>query len=248
MSFLRPLAKLSVLAVFASAAMSPALAAPEVCEAARAPKINIIPKTDGIEYDYGQRLAEIQSVKIDTPNPYGMHSSSITQGFMQGQIAVKQEVKFDFYPIKGSGDYCVYYDEINVEIEIDPKIVIAKEIKRDRCMFDAVLEHEMKHINADRMIVNEGAKNLANQVYAQIKQNGMAMRVNEDNAQSAAQAMGASVMEVIKQEYQAMGEHRMSVQSGIDSREEYDRVAALCPHFHKKKRNLYKQALRSKQE
>lgn len=217
----------------------------EPCTPAKAPKINVIPKTDGVEYDYRQALSNIQSVQMSTPDPYGVHSASITQGFMQGQITAEQEITFDYHKIRGQ-DHCLYYNEINVKIEIDPKIVIAREIKRDRCMFPAVLDHEMKHVNADRAVVNRAARNMGNRIYKTIKDNGMTRIVQHDNAEKTMQDMANLVLEVIEDEYNAMQLDRHDVQSGIDTREEYDRVAALCPEFNKSKQNLYQRAYKSK--
>lgn len=224
-----------------------ASAQPQACPQPPPVAINVTPKTDGIDYDYKQSMTTIQSVKTDTPDPYGIHSASVTQGFMEGQISFKRSAELDHKIINRQGDVCLWYKNIDITIEIDPKIVIAREIQKDRCMAAAVMAHEKKHINVDRKVVNEAAKNIGDKIYAAIKaQNFVVGPVPYDQAEAQATAMLAEIAAIADAEFKAMGAKRNADQSAVDTREEYDRVSAMCPDFHKRQQALYQRALVAK--
>lgn len=210
-------------------------------------KINIVPETKEIELDYSRSLANLQKTKTDTVDPYGMHSSSITQGFMEGQISMKREVKLDFKQINRGKEVCLWYKAIDINVHITPKIVIAKEIKRNRCMHKAVLEHEHKHIDVDRDVVNETARRLGKNLYAALAKKGFTVGpVPAKDAQKHADKMVKYVMDITQKDYETLGKHRSERQAAVDTLEEYERVKALCPNFYKHKKLLYKQAVKSK--
>ena len=219
------------------------------CKLPEKVKINIIPETKEVELDYSQSLATLQQTKTDTVDPYGMHSNSITQGFMEGQISMKREVKLDFKPINRGREVCLWYKSIDINVDITPKIVIAKEIKRNRCMHKAVLEHEHKHVHVDRDVVNETARRLGKNLYAALAKKGFTVGpVPAKEAQKYADSMVKYVMDVTQKDYERLGKTRAKRQAAVDTLEEYERVKALCPDFYKHKKLLYKKAVKSKQK
>ncbi len=234
MSFFEPLT--------ASALLILAGASPE-CKLDKPTQIHVTPITKKTEYNYSRSLKDIQSVELTSPDPYGVHSLSITQGFMEGQIRMERTVALDYNLVNRGKEACIWYKDINVTIEITPTITIAREIKRDKCMFAAVLEHEKKHVYTDRQVVNDAAIAVAQRVYDKIKQDGFVYGpVKQKEAQPLATKLQQEIMKITEEEYMKMALDRNQRQQLIDSREEYDRVSALCPDFYDKKQRLYERA------
>lgn len=196
--------------------------------------ININPTTKDIAYDYNQDLAAIQNVKVDTVNPYGLHSATMTQGFMKGAIKVAPSVKLGYQVAPRMGTACLWYEDITVNIEIDPTIVVAKEVAADSCMGKAVLEHELKHIDADRMLVNKYARIIGEKIQGTLGRIGYRVGpVPAAQAEQTAKEMQEDLFALVESEYRVMEKERMMEQSKIDSLDEYERVSALCPDFKK---------------
>jgi hypothetical protein len=209
------------------------------CDMARPTKINVKPTTKDVQYDFRQDLKSIQKVKIDTINPYGHHHKSFTQGFMKGAIKMEPTVSLDYKHSSFSGT-CLWYDEITIKIEIDPTIVIAREVARDRCMKAAVMEHEMKHVMADRKLVNKYAKIMGEKLHDELKKRGFVVGpVPSNEAQDTAKKMQDLVFQILEHQYKKMDLERHEVQNAIDNLEEYERVNALCPQFKKKNAHIY---------
>lgn len=212
---------------------------PDICPAPPPAKINVRPRTKDIVYDTGRTMAQIQGTKIDTIDPYGFHGVTMTQGFMEGQIKMEPTVELDYKYIPQYQAMCIWYKSIDIEIEIDPKIVLAKEVAADRCMKAAVLEHEMKHVKADRQIVNKYAKSMGTEVYNALAQRGFKVGpIRAEHGQETADKMHKVVYQILEHEYKKMDLERTEVQRAVDNLQEYERVNALCPNFKLKTENL----------
>ncbi len=213
------------------------------CPAREATKINVVPKTEKVKYDNRQTLKEIQSYKTDTVDPYEFHGQTVTQGFMKGQIQLSQKIVFG--QVSNTVFGCVWYDTITIEINIDPTIVIAKELYQDSCMRKAILGHEMLHVNVDRMIVNKYAKTMGNKLLTELKSRGYSAGPFSINRMEEIKSkMQRVITQILELEYKKMGIEREEEQRKVDSLEEYETVGDKCPAFEKRKQQLYADLLK----
>lgn len=202
------------------------------CAQPQPTQIRVNPSTNDVTYDFSQTLAQIQNIPVDTVNPYGLHTATMTQGFMKGAIKLEPEVKLGYENNTRTGKTCLWYDQITITIHIEPTIVIAREIAADRCMKQAVLEHEQKHVKADRALVNKYAQIMGNRVQTELNKRGFLIGpVAAGQAQMTAERMQQLVFQVLEHEYKKMDLERTEMQGEIDSLEEYERVSALCPDY-----------------
>jgi len=216
-------------AVFLTA--GPMALADTPCAMPKPTEIIVHPSTEEIKYDFSNKLAEIQNVQIDTENPYGNESSTTTQGFMKGGIKIKPTIKLNYHGVSRK-NICMWYETIQIDVEIDPTIVIGSEVAKDKCMKAAVVEHEHKHIRVDREIVNKYAQHTADLIYATLKDAGFLYGPFPfDDADTISKAMYEQVFMIIREENAKMKIERAAAQQAVDSLEEYERVAALCPKF-----------------
>ena len=215
------------------------------CPVQEPTKINIVPRTAKVKYDYRQSLKKIQNYSLDTVDPYGFHGQTITQGFMKGQIELRHKIQFGQVKSPRFGYGCVWYKEITVEIDISPTIVIAKELYRDTCMRKAILGHELKHVRVDREMVNKYAKSMGNKLMKALKSRGFsAGPFDVERMPEITRKMQTVVKQILELEYKKMGIERQERQGDVDSLEEYNEVDDKCPSFQKKKKSLYSSILR----
>ena len=195
----------------------------------KAAQINVNPKTKDVKFDFTRTMADIQSKQMSTINPYGFHQSTVTQGFASGAIRFIRSVKFGGKSLTNPDAVCIWYDEININIEIEPKVVIAKEIYDDPCKRKAVLDHEMKHVYADRQILNKYSKIMGKRIYEALKQRGFVVGpIPAESQKEVMDRMSRVVKQVLDREQKRMEIDREDLQGSIDSLEEYQRVSALC--------------------
>lgn len=199
-------------------------------------KINVVPRSQKVRFDYSRTLAQIQNVATDTKNPYGFHKTTYTQGFMQGTIKVKPVIKLGGYTVQPYNMACIWYDSIDIDIEIIPKIFIAKEVNEDPCMRGAVTHHEMKHVDVDRRVVNAYAESIGNKLYDRLKKRGfMVGPVPASKKDIVMKRMMDAAKQILSHEYERMEFERRDAQTGVDTLEEYERVSAQCPAFKRSK-------------
>jgi hypothetical protein len=203
-----------------------------LCQMPKATQINVKPTTQKILFVTDKSLAEMQTVKTDTINPHSFSGVSITQGYAKGSIQTRAEVKLDYKTYPAQGVACIWYDTVNVYFDIDPHVYIAREVYKDRCMGPAVREHELKHVKVDRMVVNKYAHIIGQKIHQTLKDRGfIAGPVRAEDAKEVAERMQRTVMQVIEVEHKRLELDRMDMQAQVDTAEEYNRVAALCPDF-----------------
>jgi len=200
-----------------------------LCYMPQPAKINVNPRTKTVTYDTSQTLAEIQQYDIDTINPYGFNANTHTNGFMRGQINMKPHVKLNYRNVMRNQGVCLWYETINLDISIEPTIVIAKEIAADPCRYNAVKNHELKHVMVDRKIVNKYAKSMGQKIYDGLKSRGFNVGpVAPKDANEIAKRMHETVGQIIELEFRKLEIERAEQQQAVDSLEEYERVRAEC--------------------
>ena len=198
-----------------------------------------------VKYDYNQSLKQLQNYTTDTVDPYGFHGQTVTQGFMRGQIQLQHKIQFEQVTMSRFDVACVWYKEIRVEIEIDPTIVIAKELYRDNCMRKAILGHELKHVRVDREIVNKYAKAMGQKLLKALKARGFSVGpIRASRLKEVQHKMQTVVKQILELEYKKLGIERQERQRDVDTIEEYNSVDDKCPAFQKKKQKLYSELLK----
>jgi uncharacterized protein YutD len=207
--------------------------AAELCKMSKPTQINVKPSTQEVLLITNRSLAEMQNFETNTVNPHGFGSGvSVTQGLAKGQINTKAEVRLNYLTYPRLGVACIWYESIDISLDIDPHVYIAKEVYRDRCMGAAVLEHEMKHVNVDRAIVNKYANIMGQKIYEELRKRGfMAGPVKAEEAEAVAERMKHTVLQIVEMENKRMELDRADMQAAVDTAEEYKRVADMCPDF-----------------
>jgi hypothetical protein len=203
-----------------------------VCDMAKATEINVVPVTQEVKFVTDMTLAEMQKQNIDTINPHSFNGLSVTQGFAMGEISIKASVSLDGVQVRGQPAACLWYKEINIGFEVNPNIYIAKEVYRDLCMRRAVSDHEMKHVNTDKRVINKFAQHIGRMLYDELKARGfVAGPIALEDVEAVSDRMKNTVLQLVEREQKRFEIERMDMQALVDTKEEYERVAAQCPRF-----------------
>jgi len=200
-----------------------------VCKMPKPTEINVIPRSAELKIDVSQTRAEIQKYNIDTVNPYGFGTDSHTNAFMRGGVGMKHEVNMDYKYVLSNSGVCIWYDKIDLFIEITPEIVMAKELTENPCEYRVTKEHEMKHVMVDRKIVNKYSKTMGKKVFDGLKSRGfMVGPISASVAQDTISRMQKTVGQLVDLEFKKMQIERMEEQQAVDTLEEYERVNSAC--------------------
>lgn len=204
----------------------------EFCQQPKPAQININPTSKAVKYDYSQSLADLQLRKVDTINPYGYDKKTHTNGYMDGVIDMRTSVKLGHKFLPKYNAYCLWYESIDISINLYPHIVIAKEIADDKCMHKAVKTHELKHVKVDKQIANKYAKSIGKTVYDGLKSRGFLVGpIRAEQAEEVATRMKETAVQLTDLEYKKLEIERAERQQAVDTLQEYEHVSAQCPDY-----------------
>lgn len=199
------------------------------CKLKKAPEISVAASDTKVKYDHSKSKAQLQGFDIDTVSPYAPNVQTHVGGLMSGEVRISQNTRFmqETYPTINAG--CLYIDKIDIKIHVDPTIYIAKDYPYGSCMYNAVIEHEKKHVQVDRAIVNKYTKLIVQAVDTTMKRVGYSHGpFLLQKLPSQQEILNANVNKVVKQYSDQMNIERKQLQQQVDSIQEYDRVNSLC--------------------
>lgn len=204
-------------------------AAPITCPAQKSARVDVRWRSEPIKYDHSKTHAQLGNGDIDTENPYGAGVSTDVGGLMTGKIKYKSGIEVSSLEYPSSRVNCLWIDKVVIDIIIDPTIQIAAEHPQGSCKFNAVMEHEHKHVAADRAVVKDHLEKIRLATGKAVQKVGVVGPKSNSTAAGFKKKMSDYVQDAIKESVEGMYADRAQRQKAIDSKEEYDRVEALCP-------------------
>ncbi len=203
-------------------------AASSWCRPNTAPRITVIPSTENITYNYTLSEKQLNGFSIDTKNPYAGNIISDVGGLMKGGIQTEQKMSFGTMTNQKTNEICYWYNTVDVKIHISPTIYIANKFPRGSCMFNAILEHEKKHVVVDREIVNKYAIIIGKTLKDEIAAARIYGPVSKSKESLLGDKMRGRMKEILDNTTKQMSAERQKRQQAVDSLQEYERVNRSC--------------------
>ena len=200
---------------------------PTTCPISKAPIINVRPQTKAIEYDKTKTSAQLNQLKSNTISPYGLNVDQTTGGLRHDRPTIKMNATFNITQNPQTGSTCMSYNTINVDIQLQPKIYIAKEFNRGRCGRE-VLEHEKKHVHVDRVVMNKYTKKMGIAIQNAVNNAGVIGPFQSGRTEEFQKRMFDNVKSALTSIELSMQNEMNIEQQKIDSLEEYERVGKHC--------------------
>jgi hypothetical protein len=199
------------------------------CHAPHSPDVVVSAKESGIQYNNSRSQTELTRMETDTVSPYARNVRTHVGGLMNGEVSVAQNIRFyhETYSTVRAG--CLYIDTVKVDITTRPTIYIAKNHRKGSCMYNAILEHEKKHVAADRELVAKYRSIIAKALESAVEDMGASHGPYPASKLSMYQDVLQKELQNVVHVYSAkLTEERKKKQQGIDTLEEYESVQAKC--------------------
>lgn len=200
------------------------------CQPKVTPKIRVRPTRAQIKYDFTKNKNDLKRFDIDTISPYDPKHKTHIGGLMSGNIQLTQQTEFmhEIYDHVGYG--CVYIKNIDVQIHVDPTIYIAKEYDKGTCQHKEILDHELKHVREDQLLVNKYSKLVGDDLKASLKVGGYSFGpYKAAEIHSVQKRLQEQLGALVIKRNDEMTVERQKRQQAIDSIDEYDSIAKRCP-------------------
>ena len=203
-------------------------ATPGWCVPQRPPHIDVKIDMKAPRLDLTKSMQDLGQFDIDTINPYaGRPGTVVVGGLTRGAIRVSHQVQ-----VAGAryiGNSCVWFNRVDLVIRLDPVVYVAKEFKPGTCRYDAVRAHEQKHVQVDRDMVNRYQGAYVEAVRAALKKTPVAGPAPVAQEPQLQAALAEQVRQAVTALTDRLEAERKQAQQAVDTAQEYDRVAALCP-------------------
>lgn len=197
------------------------------CQMPKPTEINILPETHEIQYDFSHTTEDLSAVHSNTVSPYASGVDTTTGGLRHDAPVVQTQIKWGTQTRERSGASCIWYDTVTVKITLSPTIYIASDYQSDVCR-QAILEHEERHVQVDRDVMNRFAQRLGASLQKAVRAAGAVGPYNVSQQDDMEQKMVTYIQNTIKIEEDAMHTEMRALQSQVDSLDEYERVSKIC--------------------
>ncbi len=184
----------------------------------RLPPSQIVVTNEAVSYSIGHH----QDARA-IGDAHGQDGESITYGLTTASPLARAEIRL--HVLKIPGGVCARPDVL-VHLAYQPMTVeIARELPEGSCGYQAVLNHEMKHVDVFRQTLDQSAASLRHEIDAHALD--VPVRYSDvDHARAAMQSLQDSWLLPMGQAYLAQA---ADLQSAVDTPAEYQRVKNLCP-------------------
>ncbi len=196
------------------------------CKPERAPVVRVGLQAPAPVGDYGKTMVQLEKFQIDTVSPYGVHVETHVGGLTKGDVEISHT-----YQTAGlrRGDLtCLWLDQVKVVIRLKQTVYVAKEYAPGTCMYKSVWEHEHKHVRTDREILNKYRPIYEKEIKRYLSTFPVVGPVTVREEGAAQQKLGEQIEYVISGLTEKMESERARRQQGVDTLEEYQRVARMC--------------------
>ena len=207
--------------------------APVTCNVPKAPQISVDPVSAPIEYELGLTTEQLSAFKSNTVNPYAPNVDTTTGGLRHDRPRITTEVEWGVAQIAQRQIACMWYETITVKIELSPKIYIAKDFGDSRC-HSAIMEHEIKHVEVDRAVINRYAYDIGMSVKAAVDEIGAIGPYNFHELEGVREQLVNHIKTAVDSQKFKLHQEMAREQAKIDSLEEYERVNKICEESTKK--------------
>ncbi len=179
--------------------------------------------------DHMQPRQNLKQFQIATVSPYGAGQNVHVNGLMRGAITLQSQTAIAWQVQQNGSDTCYWFNNININLKLNPTIYIAREIIKDSCLYQEVLKHEYQHYNVDLRVAQDYQLVMQDEIQRVMQHTGV---IGPFQSQFEAQAK-AELMKrleaVLTTVNERMKNDRIKRQSLVDTREEYERIVRACP-------------------
>lgn len=202
------------------------------CREGVTPKVKVSVSTEEIEYDYTKTSRQLSAVKTDTKSPYPPGSDTVTEGLRSDAPSIESKVLWLVDIEQRSKMGCMQYKSVDVNIHLQPKILIARDYNRGACR-EAILKHERKHVEVDREVMNKYARVISKAVKSVIDRAGTTGPFPIADRKRVQKKSYDDISRTIDHIQKVMMDELQDRQQEVDNLHEYESVAKICRNVNK---------------
>ena len=197
------------------------------CPAATVPTIEFVLNKQPIQLDFRRGINQLGSVEIDSPTVYKPDESHVG-GLTATDMSVSNSVEYEFLESQWNKSVCLRINKIALTLDMSQTVFVATDFPQGTCAHNAILEHEQKHVAVDDTVVAEFQAVYASELNRYVQNIGFIGPVQSSIAEQTKQKLLKEVTAITDGVTQKMFAEWRERQKAVDTKQEYERVSALC--------------------
>ncbi len=207
----------------------PATAADQVCQKiVRPPEVTVAVSYDRLKYDTSNNNRSLTRMHL---RHYGGKLQSGRQVHSLATYDLKTKISFKVVKnTQPNGVVCVYPTDIELHIEMkNPVIYLSKDLNADSCVYEVALRHEQTHQQINVEALEYYMPIIQQRFLDAVKANPFMSSKSDINMTLAKENFNKSYLASINPVLEELQNEINTEQAKLDSIENYDYEAALCP-------------------
>lgn len=178
--------------------------------------------------DHTQSRYDLRDFNVSTKSPYGDKNFTHVNGLMRGPVELKTNMTIAWQSDTARQENCFWYRTITLTLKLQPTIFVAKEIPASSCYYNAIIEHEMKHVEVDRGLIRDYQNIIYDTIENYVQQAGPIDHSPMGDEKIAQKKLTKDLEREVQGIHARMRQDRIERQAAIDTLGEYNRVADEC--------------------
>lgn len=126
------------------------------CEAAEAPRVEVIADPGVVRVDDGKTLDDIAAMASDSPEMPGGDGVWRRIGLTQATFEMTSQASLELSRLRGGDGYCVRVRGLTLALGFSQLVIFVPEAyARSSCAYGAILDHESQHVAAHRQTLEQ---------------------------------------------------------------------------------------------
>lgn len=189
------------------------------CAGRSSPIVRVKVKEAKVQYDITKTSAELETLSGNAYSPYGPEVHTEVGGLTRGKTRAVSQSVID-YTQKGK-TVCLWFTDIDVVIETDPLVYIAKKHMENNCRYKQIMTHEMKHVRVQRKIIKEYRQRMRQHLTRKAEEIGVVGPVPVRDSGQTSKEMRKKINDAAKEIIDEILAERGKRQRSVDTKEEY---------------------------
>jgi len=194
-------------------------------------KIDVRVHADEIQIDNTRSMQSLRKESIDGPIQVHQNRNYQVSGLTKGNISVERNITFKTSTENQNNTACIWADAIMVDVHLVDTVYIANNYTPGSCEFRETYNHEIKHVNVDRTVLNKYIPYLKSRVTMAANLLGVRGPMPSHRIETEKSQMSERIRQEIDNVVDQMQQERSTQQNYVDTADEYQRVSRSCRNF-----------------
>lgn len=193
--------------------------------------IDVRVHADDIRIDNTRSVYDLRRESIDGPIQVHQNRNYQVSGLTKGNITVERNITFKTSTESNSNLACIWAEAIMVDVHLVDTVYIANSYAPGSCEFRETYNHEIKHVNVDRTVLNKYIPYLKSRLAMAASLLGVKGPMPASQVSAVKNRMSDRIRQEIDNVVDQMQQERATQQNYVDTASEYERVSRSCRGF-----------------